>query len=121
MSTFALLVRLDICSTYLRLALYPESPQEFSRQVTYAEGQQFATRMQSLFVEASAKTAVGVRDAFEEVVAKILDTPELWQPVTQQRPAGGAGRSGAGAGNQTMPGSVNLHDHQEEAAGGCMC
>ncbi|TCD70355.1 hypothetical protein EIP91_003707 [Steccherinum ochraceum] len=93
---------------------------EFSRQVSFTEGQQFATRMNCLFIEASAKTAVGVRDAFQEVVTKILDTPELWQPVTQKPKSSS---SSAGGQNQTMPGSVNLHDEggAEEAGGGCMC
>ena len=82
--------------------------------------------MNCLFIEASAKTAVGVKDAFEEVVVKILDTPELWQPVTQQKPgAGGAGGGKliGGAAAQTMPGSVNLHEGTDgsQVSGGCMC
>ena len=44
-----------------------------------SEGQAFATRMNALFVEASAKTAVGVQDAFQSVAERILDTPELWE------------------------------------------
>jgi len=90
---------------------------EFSRQVSFTEGQQFATRQNCLFIEASAKTAVGVRDAFQEVVTKILDTPELWQPVTANKTGRTAQQS-----NQTMPGSVDLHEssHAEES-GGCMC
>ncbi|PFH49628.1 hypothetical protein AMATHDRAFT_112731, partial [Amanita thiersii Skay4041] len=51
---------------------------EFSRQVPTSEGEAYAERMGSLFVEASAKTAVGVQETFREVVEKILDTPELW-------------------------------------------
>jgi Ras-related protein Rab-18 len=54
--------------------------------------------MNSLFVEASAKTAVGVKEAFTEVVEKILDTPELWAPVspaTAKKPSlGGKGMPG---------------------------
>lgn len=77
--------------------------------------------MNCLFIEASAKTAVGVRDAFQEVVTKILDTPELWQPVTANK--SGAVKVGQqNSNNQTMPGSVNLNDDAEgEEAGGCMC
>ena len=30
-----------------------------------------------MYIEASAKTREGIRQAFEEVVQKILDTPEL--------------------------------------------
>ena len=32
-----------------------------------------------MYIEASAKTREGIRQAFEEVVQKILDTPELLQ------------------------------------------
>jgi Ras-related protein Rab-18 len=89
-------------------------PKEYSRQVPTAEGQAFATRMNSLFIEASAKTAVGVREAFDEVVGKILDSPELWAPVTPAR-KGSVGGKG-------MPGSVNLaEDKDSEDGGPCSC
>ena len=45
------------------------------RQVSVAEGQQLARDLQALFMEASAKTKVGVQAAFEELVRKVLDTP----------------------------------------------
>ncbi|KAF9074603.1 ras-domain-containing protein [Rhodocollybia butyracea] len=51
---------------------------EFSRQVPTAEAAAFAERMSSLFIEASAKTAINVKETFQGVVEKILDTPELW-------------------------------------------
>ncbi|KAG5219476.1 Tlg2-vesicle protein [Salix suchowensis] len=57
---------------------------EFSRQVSASEAKAFADRMNSLFIEASAKTAVGVKETFTEVVEKILDTPELWSPETNK-------------------------------------
>lgn len=85
-----------------------------------AEGQAFATRMGALFIEASAKTAVGVEDAFRDVVARIIDTPELWQAA----PRAGAGKSSArrDSGNDDMPGSIDLHQEQDEAeGGGCAC
>ncbi|KAH9051328.1 hypothetical protein EDB83DRAFT_2172386, partial [Lactarius deliciosus] len=44
---------------------------EYSRQVPTTEG------AGCLFVEASAKTAVGVSEA-GDVVARIIDTPALW-------------------------------------------
>jgi len=91
---------------------------EFSRQVPTAEGQAFATRMSSLFIEASAKTAVGVKDAFQEVVERILDTPELWAPVTPDK-AGVSKQSGA------MPGTIDLGNGSgrgaEEEYSGCAC
>ncbi|KXN91537.1 Ras-related protein Rab-18 [Leucoagaricus sp. SymC.cos] len=91
--------------------------QEFSRQVTAAEGQQFAQRMNSLFLEASAKTAVGVTEVFTGVVEKILDTPELWDNATK-------GQSTSG-GNGGMPGGVQVvslrADHPQPQDGGCAC
>lgn len=93
--------------------------QEFSRQVTPAEGQAFATRMDSLFIEASAKTAVGVKEAFQEVVEKIIDTPELWETTS----------SGAKTANKSTPnarsgmpgGNVDLSSHESSEGGGCAC
>lgn len=87
-----------------------------------AEGQAFATRMGALFIEASAKTAVGVEDAFRDVVARIIDTPELWQAAP--RAGAGAGKASArrDSGNDDMPGSIDLHQEQDEAeGGGCAC
>jgi Ras-related protein Rab-18 len=75
------------------------------------EGQQFATRMNSLFIEASAKTAVGVNEAFQEVVEKILDTPELWAPITPDM----KGKGGV------MPGNIDLGKSSEEDGGMCAC
>ena len=40
-----------------------------------AEAAAFAARTGCLFVEASAKTAVGMTDAFNDVVTRIIDTP----------------------------------------------
>ncbi|KAJ3130598.1 Ras- protein Rab-18-B [Physocladia obscura] len=47
-----------------------------SRQVSRKEGEAFAKRMGTLFVESSAKSRSGVIDAFVEVIA---ETPELYQ------------------------------------------
>ncbi|EJT49887.1 putative Ras-related protein Rab-18 [Trichosporon asahii var. asahii CBS 2479] len=62
-----------------------DESQEFTRQVTTEEGQAFADRMGTLFMECSAKTRVGVNDAFQVLVRRILETPSLWtrgpQPV----------------------------------------
>lgn len=44
---------------------------EYSRAVTEAEGREFADKMGTLFVEASAKTAIGVRETFLELVDKV--------------------------------------------------
>ncbi|THH08281.1 hypothetical protein EW145_g2815 [Phellinidium pouzarii] len=93
---------------------------EFSRQVPTAEGLAFAERMGSLFVEASAKTAVGVREAFTDVVARILETPELWAPVSNVTPDRHKVLKNQG---QNMPGSIDLGSASasEGGAGGCAC
>lgn len=89
--------------------------QEFSRQVPTAEAQQFATRMSTLFIETSAKTSVGVKEVFQEVVEKILDTPELWEGGRGQQTANGGGG---------MPGGVQVvgqDDSGQKQGGGCSC
>ncbi|KAG0345227.1 hypothetical protein BG004_003864 [Podila humilis] len=52
---------------------------ESSREVSRQEGQDFARKLQTLFVECSAKTKLGVQQAFDELVQQIIDTPSLWQ------------------------------------------
>ncbi|KAI8983728.1 P-loop containing nucleoside triphosphate hydrolase protein [Pilobolus umbonatus] len=52
---------------------------ESSRVVSYEEGANLAKKLQTLFVECSAKTKIGVEQAFEELVEKIIETPSLWQ------------------------------------------
>lgn len=47
------------------------------RQVSQQEGLEFARQHSTLFVESSAKTSTGVRQTFEELLRKILETPEL--------------------------------------------
>ncbi|GLB42933.1 putative rab subfamily of small GTPases [Lyophyllum shimeji] len=106
-----------VSSSVVKILVGNKVDKEFSRQVSTAEGQAFAKRMSSLFIEASAKTAIGVNEAFQEVVEKILDTPELWQTK-------GAGQS-TGGGRGGMPGGVQvvgLSDRQSNAQeGGCAC
>jgi GTPase SAR1 family protein len=54
--------------------------QEFSRQVSTEEGQEFADRQGTLFVECSAKTNVGVGDIFDNLVRKV----SLYKPCISQ-------------------------------------
>lgn len=74
--------------------------------------------MSSLFIEASAKTAVNVRETFQEVVEKILETPELWAKNT------GGGQQSTGNGRGGMPGGVQvvgLTEGQAAEHGSCAC
>ena len=96
--------------------------------MTYSEGQHFATRMNSLFFEASAKTAVGVEDAFKELVRRVVAEPELIgsdKPKTGKSTAAKASGAAASARNQTarpdMPGTISLDDEEDAGAGGCLC
>jgi Ras-related protein Rab-18 len=65
------------------------------RDVSREEGIAFARQHSTLFVESSAKTAVGVRETFEELVRKILQTPELCS--ANSRTANGSVRPGVGS------------------------
>ncbi|XP_006901093.1 PREDICTED: ras-related protein Rab-18-like isoform X2 [Elephantulus edwardii] len=47
------------------------------------EGLKFAQKHSMLFTEASAKTCDGAQCAFEELVEKIIQTPELWESENQ--------------------------------------
>lgn len=52
------------------------------REVSVEEATAFARKQAMMYIEASAKTREGVRQSFEEVVQKILDTPQLLQEGT---------------------------------------
>lgn len=47
------------------------------RQVTRKEGEAWAKQRGMLFIEASAKTDVGIQQVFDEVVNKVLENPAL--------------------------------------------
>ena len=100
------------------------------------EGAAFARRTGCLFVEASAKTAVGVTEAFSDVVERIIDTPALWAEEKDKpkassskasASASASARARAAAGYRTpdsMPGNIDLsqvQDEEEDEAGGCAC
>ncbi|KAG5641005.1 hypothetical protein DXG03_006388 [Asterophora parasitica] len=106
-----------VSSSVVKILVGNKVDKEFSRQVSTAEGETFAKRMSSLFIEASAKTSIGVNEAFQEVVEKILDTPELWEGV---KGSGGGQNTGNGRGG--MPGGVQipptLEDEDEDSDSG---
>ncbi|KAI9439254.1 ras-domain-containing protein [Lactarius indigo] len=97
---------------------------EYSRQVPTTEGASFAHRTGCLFVEASAKTAVGVTEAFSDVVARIIDTPALWGDEKPKAAAAASrARAAASRAPESMPGNIDLsqaHDEEEEG-GACAC
>ncbi|KAL1928823.1 hypothetical protein VTP01DRAFT_2609 [Rhizomucor pusillus] len=79
---------------------------ESSRVVSYEEGAALAQKWQTLFIECSAKTKVGVKEAFEELVTKIVETPSLWQR-----------RSGS----NVQLGSSSSEDNASGGVQGCFC
>jgi hypothetical protein len=66
---------------------YATRIQECARQVSTEEAAAYAARMGCLFVETSAKTAVGVCRAFRDVVERVAGTPELWAMQEPRRAA----------------------------------
>ena len=48
-----------------------------SREVSTAEGEAYARAKGMVFIETSAKTTVGIRQTFDELVQKVLDNPTL--------------------------------------------
>ncbi|KAI5888966.1 putative ras-related protein rab-18 [Schizophyllum commune H4-8] len=87
------------------------------REVPTPEGAAFAARMGSLFVEASAKTAEGVREVFEKLIEKILEDGGLV----------GAGETRTDHGRGGVPGGVQVVRLDEASGngardeGGCGC
>ncbi|KAJ3319497.1 hypothetical protein HDU76_000525 [Blyttiomyces sp. JEL0837] len=74
------------------------------REVSRKDGEAFAKKMGTLFIETSAKTKAGVKDAFVEVVRKIVETPDLWKKSQAVR-----------------PGTVNVSNSNTEDQGGDAC
>ena len=50
---------------------------EMSRKVTEEEGEELARKHGMMFIETSAKERIGVNEAFEEVVNKVLESPMI--------------------------------------------
>jgi Ras-related protein Rab-18 len=79
-----------------------------SRAVTKKEGMDFAMENGALFLECSAKTKVGVQQAFEELCWKVYETPLLWKKRMQ------GGGPGSGPLNLADASTVGQTD-------GCAC
>lgn len=73
-------------------------------QVSRTEGEEFAFAQSMMFIETSAKTRQGIKQAFEEVVFKILDTPSLLQST---QPLGAR--------------QVDVNSQRQAPAEGCNC
>jgi Ras-related protein Rab-18 len=107
----------------VRIVVGNKVDKEFSRQVSTTDGREFAERQGALFVEASAKTAVGVSEAFEDVVRRIIDTPALWDTAPAVGAAGKDKLSARSSSSKPMPGNITLADDdwEEEPSSRCSC
>jgi Ras-related protein Rab-18 len=76
------------------------------RAVSREDGEAWARSKGMLFLETSAKTKLGIKQAFSEVVQKILENPVLLQNTAPGRPRG------------TISIGEARQSH-ESAAGGC--
>ncbi len=61
----------------IRLVVANKHDLEATRAVTRAEGVAFARQHGCLFLEVSAKSRLGVQEAFQELVERICDSPAL--------------------------------------------
>lgn len=82
-----------------------------SREVSASDGDALARRNGCLFIESSARTATGVRQCFEELVRKVLDTPQLCTSTS----------AGGGGGGADTPGLTTLGSSDRTSASDCSC
>jgi len=61
----------------VKMVVGNKSDQSHLRQVSTEEGATIAAKNKCLFIESSAKTAVGVRETFRKVLEQVVDLPEL--------------------------------------------
>jgi len=77
-----------------------------TRAVTREEGASFARDHGTLFFEASAKTRIGIQQAFDELLLKIMETPSLREDGSQLKPATAASAAG---GTTRLTGDTGSH------------
>ena len=70
------------------------------RVVSKEEGEKCARKFQMMFIEASAKTNEGVKRAFEELVKKVIQTPDLWESCEKRGMKVAAGPEGSKEGKR---------------------
>ena len=64
------------------------------RKVTENEGEELARRNGMMFIETSAKERIGVNEAFEEVVNKVIESPMIDEVSLRKRgPPGAEGQN----------------------------
>ena len=71
-----------------------------AREVSSEEANEFARKQAMMYIETSAKSRTGIRQAFEELVQKVLETPELLDPDAA-RPNAGLASSEPAAGGRS--------------------
>jgi Ras-related protein Rab-18 len=79
------LAEVDIYSTHdnvVKMLVGNKIDKESERVVSKEEGMAFARSNAMLFIESSAKTEEGVQQAFEELIQKILESPNLLEGET---------------------------------------
>ncbi|KAM9970350.1 hypothetical protein ACTFIR_002205 [Dictyostelium discoideum] len=77
-----------------------------NREVTREEGAEFAKKKAMLFIECSAKSKIGIQQAFEELAQKIIEIP---QNTSSSQP------------KQRNTGSVKVEDEPDNYQGVCSC
>lgn len=65
----------------------------YNRVVTEEEGEELARKHGMMFIETSAKEKIGVNEAFEEVVNKVIESPMV-ETISLGRAGGIHGNSG---------------------------
>ena len=65
----------------------------YNRVITEAEGEELAYKNGMMFIETSAKEKIGVTEAFEEVVNKVIESPMI-DEVSLRRKGGGPAAPG---------------------------
>ena len=60
----------------------------YNRAVTEAEGEELARKNGMMFIETSAKEKIGVNEAFEEVVNKVIESPLIDEVSLRRRAPG---------------------------------